>query len=182
MFTVEADTLHELKDARLPLRPRRIGFVDIQRLSDNIGYRHARVQRGVWILKDHGGLFTEVMDLLRGADLFSVVENLAGGRFVQVQDGTAHRSLPTTRFADKAERLPLFNRERHAVHRLERLCLEHADVDVEILFQIAHVDQRQIVPFTHAFAPPSCAVSAGSSSSTIEPFSTPSLMFTQQAA
>ena len=112
-----------------------------ERLGDDRGNGHARVQRRIGILEDHlhaaaiGGqrLFAEVGDIL------PVEENLAVRRLIQADEAAADRRFAAAALADEAEGFALLNGKAHVVHGLEQpfgLAAERA-ADGEIHFKPA---------------------------------------------
>ena len=82
---VQTDLCHQAENLFLPLLFIGIHFVDIQRLSDDVGNGHPGVQGGVGVLEHHGGLSAVFQNVLLGFDLLAVEENLTGGGLVQMQ-------------------------------------------------------------------------------------------------
>lgn len=82
VFAVQTDMIHKLQYSRLAIRLVFIDLMDIERFAYDIGYGHARVKRGIRILKDHGGAFAEIVNLALGAYLLTVEEYLAACRFI----------------------------------------------------------------------------------------------------
>ena len=172
VFAVEADEVHQLQYA---LAAFLFGFakaVNVQGLGNDVGNGHARVQRGIGVLKDHGRLGAELFEVALGLHGFAVVIDLAARGLIELQNRAADGGLAAAGFADQTEGLTLFDEEGHVVHRFERLGLKGADADVEILFQVADIHQRGLVHFSHAHA--SCPSSSCASSA--------SFTLTQQAA
>ena len=133
MLTVQTDMIHQLENAFIALRLRAAELVYIERLADDVGDRHARVQRRIGILEDHRRLLAELLNIRLGLDFLAVEDDFSRRRLVEVQNGSADRGLAAAGLADKPERLALADREGHAVNRLERLRLEHAHRNIEVL-------------------------------------------------
>src|SRR5947209_8147276 len=79
------EKLHHPVSLLLPLGQ----FMDLQSLAHNVAHPHARVKRGVWILKD----------------------DLAFRRLDQPEDGSAQSGLAAPGLADQSERFPFLDRE-----------------------------------------------------------------------
>ncbi len=142
MLGVEAHAVHQLEDALLALFLAAVQVVHVKRLTDDVGHRHARVERRVRVLEDHGGFGAVLAQVLLGADGLAVVDDLAVGGLVEVQDRTANGGLAAARLADQAERLAALNGKADVVNRLQGRGLEEARVDGEILLEVTDVDQR----------------------------------------
>ena len=149
MFAVQPHMVHQLQNARHALFLGLVKFMDIQRLADDVGDRHAWVQGRIGILKDHGGLFAELLDIGWGLQLFSVIPDFAAGGLIQMQDRAANGGLAAAGLAHQTQRLSLVDAEGYAVHRLERFGLEHTYVDIEVFFQVFDFNQRLIFALTH---------------------------------
>ena len=139
---VEAHAVHQLEDALLALFLAAVQVMHVKRLTDDVRHRHARVERRVRVLEDHGGLGAVLAQVLLGADGLAVVDDLAVGGLVEVQDRTANGGLAAARLADQAERLAALNGKADVVNRLQGRGLEEARVDGEILLEVTDVDQR----------------------------------------
>ena len=142
MLAVQADIAHQLQDAVLAFLLAGVELVHIQRFADDVGNRHAGVQGGVGILEDHGGLLAEGVDVLLGLQGLAVVPDLAGSGLVQVEDGAAHGGLAAAGLTHQTQSLAPLDGEGYIVHRLEGLGAEEAHVDVEILLQVAYIQQH----------------------------------------
>ena len=181
MLGVQADIAHQLQNAVLPLLLAGIELVYVQRLADDIGDRHARVQRGIRILEDHGCLAAEGLNVGLGADGLAVVDDLAGRGLVEVQDGAADRRLAAAGFTDQTERFARMDGEADVIDGLQGLGAQKTHIDVEVLLQVAYLNDRLSSFVFHASAPSFCSGFSASDSAML-PSSTPSLTFIQQEA
>jgi len=115
---VEADEQHQFLDALAALGLRAEQPVDVERLADDVGDGHARVQGRIRVLEHHLHVAPVQVDVLT-VDRVPVEEHLAGGRRVQVDQRAADGRLSAAGLADEAERLALVDLEAHAVDGLE---------------------------------------------------------------
>ena len=145
MLTVEPNVIHQPKNLLATFSAARIKLVDIQRLSDNIRNRHARIEGGIGILEDHRCLLAERMDVRRGNDLPAAVEDLTTRRFVEIQKRASDRGFPTPRFPNQPKRLPLVDREGNTVNRLEGLGAKGTHIDVKVLPQVLDLNERGVL-------------------------------------
>src|SRR5262249_27125059 len=81
--------------------------MDDQRFADDLTHRHARIERGIGILKDHLNVATEPEQLVarRMSNLFSFEKDFAFGGILQTHHSPAQGRLAATRFADEPQRL-----------------------------------------------------------------------------
>jgi hypothetical protein len=109
---------------------------------DRVADRHARVQRGIGILKHHLHLAAQRIDRdpVRRADRVAVEHQFPAIRHEQVQQQPCQGRFSAPRLADHAQRLAFPDVERDAVDRLDRLAA--GPLDRKMLFQIAHDQHR----------------------------------------
>ena len=110
---VHADLIQELPHPRLARLAVHVWPVLHQRLGDDRPYRHARVQAGLRVLKDHLHLraeFPQIIALQRRQVMFAQPD-FTGGRRVKAQDRPARGGLAATGFANDAQRLAFQNVE-----------------------------------------------------------------------
>ena len=178
VLAVEADMLHKLENALLTLLLGGVHLVHVKRLAGDVGNCHAGVKGGIGILKYHGGLFAEFLDVLLGFYLLTVVPNLAGGGLVQVEKCAADGSFAAAGFTYQTKGFTLADGEGYAVNGLEGLGLEETGVDIKIFLEILDLYERLLhILFAHCSSPPSSLLSR-----TMLPSSMPSFTFIQQAA
>ena len=67
----------------------------------------------------------------------------------QIAIDPATGSIDAKTIEAQTERLALFDGERHVVNRLERLCADHAGVDVEVFLEVLDLDQRLLLSHGH---------------------------------
>ena len=118
VLAVQPDEGEQLEDAVVALLFAGIHMMHVQRLAHDVGNRHARVQRGVGILKDHRGLRAELPNVVFGLDELAVIVDFAGGGLVEMQNRAADRGLAAAGLADQAERLAPVYGEGHVVNGL----------------------------------------------------------------
>src|SRR5205085_6612913 len=101
--SAEAHRLHQflhLRLDRLPLRQAERA----DRFADNITDRHTRVERRVWVLKDH----LQVLSLFAHRRLrqmckvLTIVKDLSARRFREPQNSLAERRFTAAGFTDKS--------------------------------------------------------------------------------
>ena len=109
---------HQVQNFLRPLLFIGVHVVNIQRLSDDVRHGHPGVQGRIGVLKHHSRLFAVLQQILFGFDLFAVKENLAGGGFIQVQQGPPHGGFAAAGFTHQAQGLPPVDGEGHVVHGL----------------------------------------------------------------
>jgi hypothetical protein len=92
--------------------------VYLERLGDNLPYRHAWIERAIGILEDHLHLSTDRTQrrFSQARERSSLEDDLASRRLFKLQDATAECGLPTPRLPDQSQSLPAGNREADAVH------------------------------------------------------------------
>src|SRR5215213_2132537 len=115
----------------------------------NVAHDHARVQRGLGVLKDHLHLPIEDPALVaRGlVDILAPEDNLAAGGLVEPDDYPPGRGFAAAGLADQPEGLPLVDAERDPVDRLEAL-----PADPEVLLEVLYLQERPAVRLS-AYAP-----------------------------
>ena len=173
MLAVEPHAVHQLQNPLMALLLARVHLMYVQRLADDIRDRHARVERGIGVLENHRRLLAVLVDVRPGGDGLAVEQNLAFRGLVEVQQRAADGGFAAAGLAHESKRLALADGKGHVVHRLERLGLEHTDVDGEIFLEVFDLNQGRLV-FAHFAAPPF--------SVSMLPSSTPALTFIQHAA
>ena len=139
-FSRDADALHHL-----PCQPPRFLFADILVQVNDLGDLLAdcihRVERGHWILKDHGDLLAAHLPHL----LFAVLEqilsleqdrsrrNFSGRLRDQVQQTHRDRGFSGPRLADQPEHLALLDLKAYTVYRVTGADLPVGICDRKIL-------------------------------------------------
>src|SRR4030042_1025806 len=96
-------------------------FMDFQWRGYDGTHRHAWIERGIWILKDH--LHAQAnfahLTLVETINIRPVECNLPIGRFIQAQDRTPYCGLATARLPDQAARLTSNNIKTYTIHSLD---------------------------------------------------------------
>jgi hypothetical protein len=150
---VEVDNIEQVFDALLDLLPG-CDVMDHERLTDDVGYRHARVQAGIRILEDHLHLAAHLAEFLalQVHQVHAFEFHRAGGRAVQLQDRPTGGGLATARLANQAQGLTALDIEADTIHRAHRahLALDHAPVNGEMHHQIIYMEQGVVVGFDGA--------------------------------
>jgi hypothetical protein len=96
--------------------------MDNQRLDLNVVDRHARVEGGVGILKDHLHSCSHVLHALviQGENVFTVVQRFSGTLLLQSENGPSQSGFTAARFADHSEDLSAVQIEAYTVNSLEK--------------------------------------------------------------
>ena len=130
-----------------------IHFVYIQRLADNIGNGHTGIQRGIGILKNHGGFLPELVNVLFAFHGLAPVAYFTRCGFIQMQNRASNRGLAAARLPYQAKRLATLDGKAHVIHGFERRGLEEYRVNREVLLKMAHIHQWRIVCCHYALPP-----------------------------
>ena len=118
VFAVQTDPPHQLQYTVLALFAG-IHFVYIQRLADNIGNGHTGIQRGIGILKNHGGFLPELVNVLFAFHGLAPVAYFTRCGFIQMQNRAPYGGFAAAGLPYQSQRLPLLNRERYVVHSFQ---------------------------------------------------------------
>ncbi len=140
---LESDQLEQFLDAGPPLefRPEPM---DDQRFLDDVADPHARVERGVRVLKDdlHVAPRRPQPRAREGEHVFVPEPDRAGGRFDQPEDAATGGALAATGLPDQTEHLSFVDRKAHIVDGLDdRRRGEEALATNEVLHEPMHVEQ-----------------------------------------
>jgi len=141
---VEPDQLEQRADL-LSSRARVTKCVDDERLLDDLACSHARVERGVRILKHDLKVAAGASELgwIQCAHVRTLEGDLSSGRFYEPQHASAGRGLAGAGLADEAERLALGDGERHLINRpYRRPPPEESRAGGELLDEAADVEER----------------------------------------
>jgi hypothetical protein len=79
--------------------------MNFERFGENGADAETRIERVVWVLKNHLNLFSVGAEVgtSKGTDDMTLVGNGAGGGIDEANDGAAEGGLARTAFADEAE-------------------------------------------------------------------------------
>lgn len=85
--------------------------------------RHARVERGVGVLKDHLKIESAAADLILTelCERLAIENDLARSGGDELHDRAGKSRLAATRFADEAEDLAFFDRQRNIIDRPDEI-------------------------------------------------------------
>ncbi len=121
MFFAQADQTEQIRHLLFSFCPMGIQAIDRKRLGDNIGNRHARIQRRIRVLKDHLHFFSQFMHFTRtgGKHIGAFKQDAAAGGFIEPEHRTPGGRLPTAGFADQPHRFALMNGKGKSVHGLQ---------------------------------------------------------------
>ena len=133
----EADSGHELAHPVLVFLVGIHFAVDLQGLADDGGHGVAGIDGGVGVLEDHLHAGAEGFQLPGGGcrHLGAVVDDGAGGGFVEADEEAARRGLAAARLADHAEGFSLFYIEGDVVDGVETSACR-----LEILAEVADAE------------------------------------------
>ena len=117
-----------------------MGDVEIlQRFGNDLPHPHARVERGIRVLKHHLHLAPVGPHLLlaQGGYLGAAQPDLSGGGLLQPQNGFTHRGFAAARFAHQTQGFTGLDVKGHAVHRPHMAChaLQQAAAYRKVLFE-----------------------------------------------
>ena len=117
---VQPDDPHQLLHPIVAVLARLRQPVDNQGLSDDAPDRHARIQRGVWVLEDHLHVPPHAPQLtrLQLRQVLIVDQDVARSWLVKEQDHAPQRCLPAATLAHQPQRLTALHVEGHSVDRL----------------------------------------------------------------
>jgi len=117
-----------------------------ERLGDDRGHVHARIQRRVRILKNdlHVAPHPAHVAGAESEDILTFEFDAARGRLDQSQDAAADGGLARSRLANETERLSAADSEADAVNGfdLRHDARENAAFHRKVLLQIAHDEER----------------------------------------
>src|SRR5215471_11631856 len=146
MIGVEPHRFEQLDNAALESLPRAREAVDDERLADNRADRHARIERGVGVLKNDLHVAAERTQFAAGqyGRVLALEPDLAGSRFDKAQDAAAGRGFAAAGLADEPQRLAAADIEADAVdgmHAFDRARQQSA-LDRKMLNQVLDPQQR----------------------------------------
>ena len=115
----QADPFEQFGDPLLALGGR-TDTVDNQQFFDNVSRRHARVQRGVRVLKNNLHLAADWphIGLIQVGDITAVKLDAAFGGIEQPEHGSAHGRFAAAAFAHQAEGFALIDVKTDAIDRI----------------------------------------------------------------
>ena len=149
MIGLQADGLEQFHDPLFELAPGFRQLVNDQGFADDCADIHARIERGIGILKDD--LDVAAQDAKRVGfqrpDVLVLKINLARGRLDQAKHATSGGRLATAGFADQPEGFAAIDVKIDAVDGMDAagLAAEQAALEGKLLGEVADAEQR----FTH---------------------------------
>ena len=95
-----------------------IKMINIQWLTDNIWNRHTRIQRCIWILKDHLHSFSiwPYFGCAQLCNIFPIKYDFSCCRFIETHDGISGCRFSTSGLSYKSDCFSLLNFEGNSVH------------------------------------------------------------------
>src|SRR5207237_10173741 len=113
---VQTDDLQELAHARVALNAR-TDAEDLEGFANDRADSHARVERGIWVLKDHLDAVAEALELGRATStaMGTIEDDSTGSGLVQPNDCLSERRLAAAGFTDQSEGLTAFDGKRDTV-------------------------------------------------------------------
>ena len=96
-------------------------LLQAQGTTNDVVDRLTGIQRGHGILEDHLHLTAhgEIFLVAHGSDVFSIVDDLAFGGFIKLQNGTANGGFAAAGLTDQTEGLTFPDTEGNIVNRLQ---------------------------------------------------------------
>ena len=157
VLAVESDALKKGDYLLSSLRLVGCEMVDIDGLTYDIAYRHARVKARIRILEDHLHFAPEGQHIDRHfvfliENNISVVDYLAVRGLIESEQSTADGSFAAAGLADETERLSLIDKERDIIDCLNEFFVLSSAACREILLQVLHFNELFIL--THSLSPP----------------------------
>src|SRR6266545_2770379 len=140
-----ADFFQQTADARGQFR-RRNPLVGLHRFGDGVKYGHPRIERGVGVLENHLEIAPRPPQCvaLELRQIPAAQNDSAFGGRDQLKNRPPQGGLAATGFADQPEDLSLRQRERNAVHGLDRSDMapkDDAAFDREIGLQVLDLEE-----------------------------------------
>ena len=141
----------------------RAHMMHLQYFFEHGAHAHARVQRGVWVLKYHlhaAARGLQAFAFQRG-EIHAVQRHSSGVRVVNADDGFGQRAFAAAAFAHKAQAFAGVDIKVHAVHGRHRLLgaahqnVQQALLDRKAQAQPAHLQQRLlcVIAVFHSYPP-----------------------------
>jgi hypothetical protein len=119
--------------------------MNIQRLTNDVLHRHARIQRAERVLKNHLESPPPRAKFATAhlCDVLAFEPDAARRRHDESHDGTPQRGLAATAFAHQSERFAGREAEAHVIHRFHQsqAAAEHALLHREVDLQIFDLEQ-----------------------------------------
>ena len=139
----------------------------LHRLGDDVADLHAWIKRAVGVLEDDLDTAPQRQELLvrKPGEIDAIIEDLASGRPLELQDASASCRLTATTLTDQPQRLAATKREVDTVNRLhfaDHTVREDALGDREDFAQSPHLEERRNVGGRryHAAAPDAVLISS----------------------
>ena len=103
-------------------------------LGDDLSDRHARVERGIRILKDHLHVLARAAQLGAGQlrDVDVAEHHAPAGGLDEPQHRASERRFSASRLADEPQGLTWQNVQRHAVNRFDNTVAAEIEVDLQV--------------------------------------------------
>ena len=157
VLAVESDALKKGDYLLSSLRLVGGEMVDIDGLTYDIAYRHARVKARIGVLENHLHLASEGQHIDRHfvflvENHFSVIDYFAVRGLIESEQSTADGSFAAAGLADETERLSLIDKERDIIDCLDEFFVLSSAACREILLQVLHFNELFIL--THSLSPP----------------------------
>src|SRR5262249_45938601 len=143
---LESDRLEQIGDALLELAAGVGKPMNDQGLADDGADAHARVERGIGVLKDDLDVASQRAQFLavERQHVLAVKPDLARCRLDEAEHAATGGGLAATGLADESERLARLDVKIDAVDRMDgpALALQQTGADRERLGQVADTEQR----------------------------------------
>src|SRR5439155_23277839 len=142
----QADGLQQLDDALFELPPGLGQSVNDQGFADDRADIHARIERGIRVLKDDLDVAAQQAEFAGPElpDILAFKMNLARGRFDQAKHAASGGGFAATGFADQAKRFAAVDMKIDAVHRMHTAgaLAEQAALERKFLGEVLDPEQR----------------------------------------
>ena len=146
-ITRQAHAIHQIADALFKIGAI-LGEAEIADwLRQNIPHPHARVERGIGVLKHH--LHAAAKWAQRTGrhviNAGAIQRHLAAGDVEQAQNGLAHRGFAAAGFTHQRQGFPLGDGKGNSIHRIDiaRDAAQKAGADGEVFLEVMDLEQRR---------------------------------------
>jgi hypothetical protein len=152
VIRLKADQLHQLDHPIRFLAPLH-AVVERQRAADDVDHLHARVERGVGVLKNHLQIFSEPAHFAHRElqDFPSLEVDFPVRGSDQARNQPGRRRFSTAALSDQTERLSFRHGKGDLIHRFQGLSSRHEPAhepaaQIEILGEIVDFEQSHHAP------------------------------------
>src|SRR5215831_169051 len=148
VLRLESDGFEKIGDPLLERLARLRQPMNGQGLADDGAHAHARVERGIRVLKDDLDVAAKRAKrvAIERAHILAIEADIARCRLDQAQHATARGRFAATGFADKPKRFARIDMKIDAADRMDGsgLTLQHPAADRKCLGEVADVEERRV--------------------------------------